>query len=122
MSFKFEIISPNELFFDQEIDMVILPGIEGDFGVLNNHMPFITSLRVGIVYIYFVKKLRETFLVAGGIIEVFENKCTLLTEDVCKSSTITSGKKSAEESNKNINEPEEIKKLKEKALNKFYYS
>ena len=41
MSFKFEIISPNELFFDQEIDMVILLGIEGDFGVLNNHMPFI---------------------------------------------------------------------------------
>ena len=57
MSFKFEIISPNELFFDQEIDMVILPGIEGDFGVLNNHMPFITSLRVGIVYIYFEKVL-----------------------------------------------------------------
>ena len=49
--FKLEIISPNEIVFEKEIDLVILPGSEGDFGILKDHMPFLTSLRVGIVYI-----------------------------------------------------------------------
>ena len=65
--FKLEIISPNEIFFEKEIDLVIFPGSEGDFGILKNHMPFLTSLRVGIVYIYLDKKLIETFLYAGKI-------------------------------------------------------
>ena len=115
MSLNFEIISPQETAFQGEIDLCILPGIEGDFGILKNHMPFLTSLRIGIVYIYINKKLTETFLVTGGIVEVSNNKCTLLTEEICKSSTITSGQKIEEDS-------EEIKKLKEKALKKFYYS
>ena len=54
--FKLEIISPNEVVFEKEIDLVILPGREGDFGILKDHMPFLTSLRVGIVYIYLEKK------------------------------------------------------------------
>ena len=55
--FKLEIISPNEIVFEKEIDLVIFPGNEGDFGILKNHMPFLTSLRVGIVYIYLEKKI-----------------------------------------------------------------
>ena len=54
--FKLEIISPNAVVYEKEIDLVILPGSEGDFGILKDHMPFLTSLRVGIVYIYLEKK------------------------------------------------------------------
>ncbi len=122
MELKLEIISPQEIVFNQEIDHVILPGIEGDFGVLKNHMPFLTSLRIGIVYIYIDKKLKETLLVTGGIVEISNNKCTLLTEEVCKSSTITSGKKVEEDSDGPDKNTPEIKKLKDKALEKFYYS
>ncbi len=122
MELKLEIISPQEIVFNQEIDHVILPGIEGDFGVLKNHMPFLTSLRIGIVYIYIDKKLKETLLVTGGIVEISDNKCTLLTEEVCKSSTITSEKKVEEDSDEPDKNTPEIKKLKEKALEKFYYS
>ena len=82
MSFNLQIISPEKSVFDEEIEMVIIPGTEGDIGVLSNHMPLITSLRLGNIYIYRNKKIIKKFLVNGGILEVFENRCTLLTEDI----------------------------------------
>ena len=86
MSFILEIISPQQSIFNDEIELCILPGIEGDFGILKNHMPVLTTLRIGIAYIYKNKKITETFLVNGGIVEVSNNKCTLLSEDVIKTS------------------------------------
>ena len=65
---------------------------KGDIGVLSNHMPLITSLRLGNIYIYRNKKIIKTFLVNGGILEVFENKCTLLTEDISDSESEVIGK------------------------------
>ena len=85
MSFNLQIISPDKSVFDEEIEMVIIPGTEGDIGVLSNHMPLITSLRLGNIYIYKNKKIIKKFLVNGGIIEVLENRCTLLTEDISDS-------------------------------------
>ena len=117
--FKLEIISPNEIVFEKEIDLVIFPGSEGDIGILKNHMPFLTSLRVGIVYIYLDKKLIETFLVTGGIIEVSGNKCSLLTEEIINTNSVSSETITDESLNKDdIN----LKKMKDKALKKFYYS
>ena len=86
MSFSLEIISPQQTVFNDEIELCILPGIEGDFGILKNHMPFLTTLRIGIAYIYKNKNIIETFLVNGGIVEVSNNKCTLLSEDIVKTS------------------------------------
>ena len=82
MSFNLQIISPEKTLFDESIEMVIIPGTEGDLGVLSNHMPLITSLRLGNVYIYKDNKVIKKFLVNGGILEVIENRCTLLTEDI----------------------------------------
>lgn len=82
MSFNLQIISPEKTLFDESIEMVIIPGTEGDIGVLSNHMPLITSLRLGNIYIYKDKKVIKKFLVNGGILEVIENRCTLLTEDI----------------------------------------
>ena len=117
--FKLEIISPNEIVFEKEIDLVILPGIEGDLGILKDHMPFLTSLRIGIVYIYLEKKIIETFLVTGGIVEVSQNTCSLLTEEVINTNSVSSTMKAEESLNKDeIN----LKRLKDKALEKLYYS
>ncbi len=117
--FKLEIISPNEIVFEKEVDLVIFPGSEGDIGILKDHMPFLTSLRVGIVYIYLEKKIIETFLVTGGIVEVSQNRCSLLTEEVINTNSVSSTNKNEESSNKDeIN----LKRQKEKALAKFYYS
>ena len=57
MSFNFQIISPEKSVFNEEIEMVIVPGTEGDIGILSNHMPLITSLRLGNIYIYRDKKI-----------------------------------------------------------------
>ena len=84
MTFNLEIISPEQTIFNDNIDLCILPGIEGDFGILKNHMPFLTTLRIGVAYMYKNKKIVETFLVNGGIVEVSENTCTLLSEDIVK--------------------------------------
>ncbi len=82
MAFNIEIISPDKLIFNEEVDMVIIPALEGDIGILEKHMPLVTSLRLGLVYIYKNQKLLKKFLINGGIIEVFDNKCTLLSEDI----------------------------------------
>ena len=117
--FKLEIISPNEIVFEKEVDLVIFPGSEGDIGILKDHMPFLTSLRVGIVYIYLEKKIIETFLVTGGIVEVSQNRCSLLTEEVVNTNSVSSTNKTGEPSNKDeVN----LKSLKDKALEKLYYS
>ena len=111
MSFNLEIISPQQIIFNDDIELCILPGIEGDFGVLKNHMPFLTTLRIGIAYIYKNKKITETFLVNGGIVEVSNNKCTVLSEDIIK----TSDQKDQKTDNKI-----EIEKI--RVSKKLYYS
>ena len=111
MSFKLEIISPQSTIFNDDVDLCILPGIEGDFGILKNHMPFLTTLRLGIAYIYKEKKLLETFLVSGGVVEVSDNQCTLLTEEIIKSNDF-----------KISNQEDEVEKKKERIVNSLYYS
>ncbi len=111
MSFNLEIISPQQTVFNDEIDLCILPGIEGDFGILKNHMPFLTTLRIGVAYIFKNKKIIETFLVNGGIVEVSKNKCTLLSEDVVKTSEYDAEKKD-----------DKIEIEKAKVSKKLYYS
>ena len=63
MSFNFQIISPQEIILNEDVELVIFPGIEGDFGILKNHMPFLTYLRVGLVYIYHKNNLDKSFLI-----------------------------------------------------------
>ena len=111
MSFSLEIISPEQTVFNDEIELCILPGIEGDFGILKNHMPFLTTLRIGVAYIYKDKKIVETFLVNGGIVEVLENRCTLLSEDIIKTSDYKDEK---------TDDKIEIEKI--KVSKKLYYS
>ena len=110
MSFNLQIISPDESVFDEEIEMVIIPGTEGDIGVLSNHMPLITSLRLGNIYIYRDKKIIKKFLVNGGILEVFGNRCTLLTEDISDSES------------KVINNDDELSKRKIEIASKQFYT
>ena len=103
MSFSFQIISPEKSVFNESIEMVIIPGTEGDIGVLSNHMPLITSLRLGNIYIYKDKKVIKKFLVNGGILEVIENRCTLLTEDISdlESEVVNKGEKDDQLAQKN---------------------
>ena len=83
-----EIVSPKKLVFSEDIDFVILPGDEGDFGVLDKHSPIVSSLRLGVIYIYKNQKVIKTFFINSGLCEITENKCIILTEKAEDTETI----------------------------------
>ena len=74
-----EILSAEEKIFSGEVDSVILPGTDGQFQILNNHAPIISSLTDGEIK-YSDKSKNETLEINGGIVEVLDNKVSALIE------------------------------------------
>ena len=75
-----EIVCPNKLFFSKDVDFVILPGVEGDFGVLNHHSPLISNLRSGLIYMYLENKIINIFFIKQGVCQITQNKCIILIQ------------------------------------------
>ena len=67
-----EILSAEEKIFSGEVDSVILPGTDGQFQILNNHAPIISSLTNGEIK-YSDKSKNQTLEINGGIVEVLDN-------------------------------------------------
>jgi len=61
--------------------MVVVPGAEGDFGVLPGHSPLIATVRPGVIDIHEDGKIKNRIFVGGGFAEVSENRCTVLAEE-----------------------------------------
>jgi F-type H+-transporting ATPase subunit epsilon len=76
---KVELVTPEELVFSGEADSVEVPGAEGDFGVLYNHAPMISTIRPGIVSVHNNNALKEIFI-SGGFAEITGERCTILAE------------------------------------------
>lgn len=76
---KFDLVSPEKLLLSGEVDMVSVPGTEGDFGVLVNHSPMMSVLRPGIVTVEDAGK-PSRFFVQGGFADVTPDGLTLLAE------------------------------------------
>jgi len=80
-SFQLEVITPDRVVFsDAGVVSVVLPGIEGYLGVLANHAPLMTELEIGRVDLRRADGTKDQMAVAGGFVEVFENKVTLLAQ------------------------------------------
>lgn len=77
----FELVSPERLVLSAEVGMVVVPGAEGDFGILPGHAPMISNVRPGVVSIYNDRAIESRVFVAGGFAEVSDNRLTVLTED-----------------------------------------
>jgi F-type H+-transporting ATPase subunit epsilon len=77
----FELVSPEKLLVSEEADMVVVPGEEGDFGVLKGHMPMISTLRHGVIEVYQGQNVDQRIFVAGGFAEVTNARCTVLAEE-----------------------------------------
>ncbi|MEN8928483.1 MAG: ATP synthase F1 subunit epsilon [Flavobacteriales bacterium] len=75
-----DIITPDSKLFSGEVTSVTLPGIDGELGVLNNHAPLITTLKVGNITIIKESGETESFETKGGIVEVLNNKVIVLAE------------------------------------------
>ena len=80
---SFDLVSPEHLIFNEEVGMIIVPGKDGDFGVLPGHSKLMSSLRPGRIMIYSEdKNLLKSFFVSGGFAEVNPEKCIILAESV----------------------------------------
>ena len=77
--FRLEIVTPDRYFFEGEIDMVIVRGIEGDLAILKNHSPIATPLKICKVRI-FQDDIERIASVVQGYITAIDNKVTIVTE------------------------------------------
>ena len=78
---EFELVSPERLLVSEGADMVVVPGEEGDFGVLPGHALFLSGVRPGTIEVYNGETISDRIFVAGGFAEVTGERCTVLTEE-----------------------------------------
>ena len=79
---QLELVLPDKLVASKLVDMVIIAGTEGDFGVLPEHAPLISSIRPGLLEIHDSEKT-EKFFLAGGFVEVLSNQVSILASELC---------------------------------------
>jgi len=76
---RLEVVTPNGAVVSEDVDIVNAPGYGGDFGVLANHAPFLSTIRTGLLT-YEQGKKRETLMISSGFCECSNNKITFLVE------------------------------------------
>ncbi len=86
--FEFELVSPERLVLSEPVDMAVIPGSEGDFGVLAGHSLLIATLRPGVIDVYQGEQITNRLFVAGGFAEVTESRCTVLADEAIPLSEI----------------------------------
>jgi F-type H+-transporting ATPase subunit epsilon len=78
---EFELVSPEQLLVSAPVEMVVVPGAEGDFGVLPGHAPLISTVRTGVISIYANNAVDRRIFVSGGFAEVTGERCTVLADE-----------------------------------------
>ena len=123
-----DLVSPEQLLFNDEVGMIIVPGKDGDIGVLPGHSKVLSSLRPGRVMVYGENKnLLKSFFVTGGFVEVNPEKCIVLAEEIDEISSLNKSiiENEVQELENQDNDKSKldllIAKLKIEALNSSYY-
>jgi len=78
---KFELISPERVVMSEQVDMVSVPGTEGEFGVFAGHAPVMTGIRPGMVDVIVDDKTNRRIFVRGGFAEITAQGLTILSEE-----------------------------------------
>jgi len=82
---EFDLVAPEAVILAEAVEMVVLPGAEGDFGVLPRHAPMVSSLRPGVITVYDRQgggwQPKQRIFVAAGFAEVTPERVTVLAED-----------------------------------------
>lgn len=86
---QFELVSPAKLLLSEPVDMVVVPGTEGDFGALPRHAPVIATVRPGVIDVHEAGKISNRIFVAGGFAEVNEERITVLAEEAIPVAELT---------------------------------
>ena len=79
-TFSFELVSPEQLVFSSEVREVLVPGAEGDFTVLPDHAPVLSTLRPGLLDVIDGDGLEHRIFVRGGLAEVDPDNLTVLAQ------------------------------------------
>ncbi|HWD59093.1 MAG TPA: ATP synthase F1 subunit epsilon [Stellaceae bacterium] len=86
---QFELVTPERLVLSTMVEMVVVPGTEGNFGVLPGHSPLISTIRPGMIEIYETRAaVSERVFVVSGIAEVTPERCTVLAEEAMDPATL----------------------------------
>jgi F-type H+-transporting ATPase subunit epsilon len=94
---QFELVTPERLVLSAEVEMVVVPGTEGNFGVLPGHSPLISTIRPGMIEIYETRPtVSERIFVVSGIAEVTPERCTVLAEEAMAPSALNRAETEAE--------------------------
>jgi len=84
---RLEIVTPETTAYSEDVDMVTLPGSEGELGIYPNHVPLLTTLNPGELRV--LKGGKETFLAIGeGFVEITGNSVSVLTDLALETSAI----------------------------------
>jgi F-type H+-transporting ATPase subunit epsilon len=78
---QFELVTPERLLLSEMVEMVVVPGTEGNFGVLPGHAPLISSIRPGTIDVYEGQTITRRIFVISGIAEVTPERCTVLADE-----------------------------------------
>lgn len=79
-SFHFELVSPERLLFAGEVEAVIVPGSEGQFTVMRDHAPFMSTMKPGVVEVVETASRKQRLFVRGGFADVSSGGLTILAE------------------------------------------
>ena len=86
---SFDLVSPEKLIFNDKVEMIIVPGKDGDIGVLPGHSKLLSSLRPGRILVYGEgKNLLKSYFVSAGFVEINPEKCIVLAEEVQEMSNL----------------------------------
>jgi F-type H+-transporting ATPase subunit epsilon len=85
---EFELVSPERLLLSEPVEMVVVPGADGLFGVLPRHAPLVSTLAPGVIQVYESGQVKDRIFVAGGFAEVTPTRCTVLAERAVKMAEI----------------------------------
>ena len=85
----FRLVMPERELLATEADMVVVPGSEGDFGVLHGHAPLISTVRPGVLEVLQGNKVDKRYLVVGGFAEVTPERCTVLADEALPFEDVT---------------------------------
>ena len=93
---QFELVTPERLLLSEMVEMVVVPGTEGNFGVLPGHAPLISSIRPGTIDIYEGQTVIRRIFVVSGTAEVTPERCTVLADEAMAPDEVDRGAIEAE--------------------------
>ena len=80
MPVQIEIISPEKVLVSRQVDMAVLPGMEGDIAAMPEHAPMMLLLRGGVVALYEGETVTDRYFVGGGFADITPDRCTVLAD------------------------------------------